>query len=99
MITVILEDLKGFELARTMKDSNDQYLIREGEGDYEYLSTLNAYDYDVFSSDDMAGVIQDLLKIRRSLPEADKAHVDEIVALARRCQEESLLTLTFTPFG
>jgi hypothetical protein len=99
MITVILEDLEGVELARTMKESNDQYLIREGEGDYGYLSVLNAYDYDVFSSADMTGLIQDLLKIRKSLPEADKTHVDEIVSLARRCKEGTRLTLTFTPFG
>ncbi len=98
MITVLLEDVEGVELARTTKQSNDQYLIREGEDAYDYLSVLNAYDYDVFSSDDMTGLIEDLLRIRKSLPDADKTHVDEIISLARRCKEGPRLTLTFTPF-
>jgi hypothetical protein len=98
MITIILEDGEGMELNRISYAGNDRFLIRKDVDKYDVIHALNEYDYDVFSADDMNGLIGDLLKIRNKVGLTEIGHIDEVLALAEKCKANPRSTLTFTPF-
>ncbi|MCA9071081.1 MAG: hypothetical protein KDA84_19270 [Planctomycetaceae bacterium] len=97
MITIVLENWADVELARVSLPGNEQYLARD-EDPFPLLSRLDHCSYDVFASRDMVELIRELEQVRESLDGADRTHVEEIIALAQRCRNDTTLTLTFTPF-
>lgn len=100
MITVILEDSHLKELERISESSNAEYLIQGDNSKYKYLSQLSEIDYDVFSSEDMPGLIRDLLRLSKSLTQPEQLeHVANIVRFAKRCQSTNGVALIFTPWG
>jgi hypothetical protein len=100
MITIILEDRDSKELERICEDTNGEYLIQHDYTKYKYLSQLSEFDYDVFSSEMMPDLIEDLLRLKRELTKREHMeHVSKIIELARRCQNMKVATLTFTPWG
>ena len=98
MITVILENGDSSEIYRVGLPGNERFLIRD-EAAFPLLSQLSEFSYDVFSHADMDRLISELEKLSKDLSETEKAHVAEIVEMARRCRDEITMTLTFTPFG
>ncbi|MEJ7710993.1 MAG: hypothetical protein WKF84_14295 [Pyrinomonadaceae bacterium] len=100
MMTVILYNQDRVELERTEKESNQTYLIKDdGDPQYPHLSELCDCAYDVLDASDMQSLTKELISVKKELliPEQIE-HVDEIICLAKRCQDENLL-LVFTPFG
>ena len=97
MISIILENRKDEEIARTCRIGNEAYLVRD-DG-FDLLGIISEVEYDVFSSDDMPRLIQELETIKATLEGEEKVrHLDEIIALAERCRSDGELVLTFTPF-
>lgn len=101
MITVLLEDSNGKELARLSESSNATYLIKDmNDVEYPLLSELSTVGPDVFASSKMEELIAELEKTMLRLTDPQQvAHVNDIIRLARECQANSGCTLLFTPFG
>lgn len=100
MITIILEDSNSRELERISEPSNTEFLIQVNEEMYPFLSQLSEHSYDVFSSQDMPGLIQDLLRLNETLNDPKHLkHLSAILSLAERCQEIEDTVLIFTPWG
>jgi ABC-type enterochelin transport system substrate-binding protein len=100
MITVILETHNLEQLDRTSESSNAQYLIQANNPKYKYLSQLSEVDYDIFASEDMPGLIQDLLRLKKSTTHSKQLkHIADIIHLAKRCHITKDVVLVFTPWG
>lgn len=97
MITIILEDSNSIRLASTHREGNQAYLIRP-ELEYHVLSQLSEVDYDVFCSDDMGVLTDELKRVSMVCSNDERKHIFEILELASRCESQRGSTLTFTPF-
>ena len=99
MITIILIDKNRQELSRVSEKSNFDYLIRE-EGWFDYLTSVDEYSPSLFRRNDMQGLINELLLLKDQLSNPEHIrHIDDIVQLARRCQQCPETALFVTPWG
>ena len=100
MITIILEDGSSREIDRISEPSNAKYLIQGNNSKYRYISQISEVAYDAFSSEEMSGLIQDLLLLSKKLNKPEYLeHVSSIIRLAERCQKMKGAVLVFTPWG
>jgi hypothetical protein len=98
MFTIILQNSSGEKLKEIYQDGNDRYLMQE-ENDYNILSELSECSYDVFSSNDMEGLILELEQVKAKLNHInDISHVEKVIFLAKKCKELETGRLIFTPF-
>lgn len=88
MITVVLENrCSKMVLARSAKVGNEEYLILNHTDSTTLLGQLDLYSVDVYTSDDMPRLIEELTLDKSNIENRDfEEHVDEIIGL------------TFTPF-
>ncbi|WLD10972.1 hypothetical protein [Planctellipticum variicoloris] len=97
MITIVLE--QGESVVSTCgREENERYLLGRQDS-LKLLSQLSDCGYDTFGKDDMPELIGELQAVRECVGDRDRCHVDQIIALAVRCQAGNGMTLTFTPFG
>jgi len=101
MITIILENKNENELGRTSELSNVEYLIQDNEREYVYLSRLSEVDYDVFSKNEIPGLIYELVRVRENLISPNQIeHLNQIIELAKKCWDaDGDAILIFTPWG
>lgn len=101
MITIVLIDKENNYLERIGESDNRDYLLMPHENDpiYPLVSQLSDSDLDILSSDDMPQLILELERLKQKLLSKQKADVDQILRLAKICQENQGYSLGFTPFG
>jgi hypothetical protein len=99
MITVILEESAGRELDRAALPKITAEIVTASSR-YELLSSaVSDLDYEVYAQSDMPAIVGELERLRASVDrKEDRATVDRIIDLAKRCQRTAGATLTFTPF-
>lgn len=81
----------------TWREGNVDYLVKgENNPAFPYLAEVEMDDYSTFDFTDMDGIIEELLRVRAEVTDpADKAHIDDIIRLARKCKEMPDTVLTF----
>lgn len=101
MITTLLYDQARKELARAEEPTNGSYLITQQVNDMRYplLSQLDNCSYTVFDSSDMEQLINELELLKPNLTQEQNTHVDQIIYLAHKCQDNMGYYLVFTPFS
>jgi hypothetical protein len=102
-VNIILEyksncfDNKEEVIERITKENNADYLVKgEDNPEFPYLSQVENYDYSTFGAHRMDGLIKELLIVREEVNAPDdKAHIDDIIHLAKKCKRMSDTVLTF----
>ncbi len=102
-INIILENKDTFPnnigiIERVTKSNNDSYLVKGIDNpNFPCLSNVELDDYSVFDIRDMDALTKELLQVREEVKNSeDKAHIDEIIRLAKKCKEMPGTVLTFT---
>ena len=100
MITILLIDKNSRELSRVSEPSNADYLVQEFNDRFSYLTSANEYSPSLFRRNDMPGLINEFLLLRHQLSNPEHIrHIDDIIQLARRCQQCPETALFVTPWG
>lgn len=97
-ISISLRTSAGIDLGSTSRSGNEAYLLQE-ERSFTWLGQLTKYDETALGPDDMADLVQELETIAITLGEDDRAHVGEIIDLARKCAALPASYLLFSPYG
>ena len=82
--------------------AENDYLSKEEKEDtlsYPLLSEISSVDICVFSSKDMPNLIKELEILKTSSRNSQCGHIDEIIELARVCEQNTECILGFTPFA
>ena len=102
MFTIVLmRKSDSIPLEKVYAAEND-YLSKEEKEDtlsYPLLSEISSVDICVFSSKDMLNLIKELKALKKTLGNYQCEHIDEIIELARICEQNSEYVLGFTPFA
>lgn len=102
MFTIVLmRKSDSTPLIKVYAVEND-YLTKEETEDtlsYPLLSEVSSVDICVFSSGDMPDLIKELENLKINLSKNQNRHIDEIIELAKACEQKSEYVLGFTPFA
>lgn len=95
-IELVSEDRKLIE--SITKKNNVSYLVKGYENpEYPYLGEVEIHDYSVFFDKDMDAIIEELLRVRKEVSDhEDRAHIDDIVRLAKKCKQIPGTALVFS---
>lgn len=102
MFTIVLMRKSDSVPLKKVYASENDYLTKEEKEDtssYPLLSEVSSVDICVFSSEDMSNLIKELEILKTTLSNNQYRHIDEIIKLARACEQNSEYILGFTPFA
>jgi hypothetical protein len=98
MITFLLEDADRGELAR-VSNPRGESLTRIQNEELPLLSRLSEVDYDVFSSEELSELTNEIRRIRNSAVDPDEiVYLDEVLELCHRSQQTPGSVVVFTPW-
>ncbi|VUD50964.1 hypothetical protein TDB9533_01326 [Thalassocella blandensis] len=99
MYSIILQDSLNNEVTRVFAAGNENYLPQKNDSVYPYLSELSDSSFDVFSQQDMVGLVEELKTLKKSVIEDDqRKHIAEIINIAIQCLNKPNYKVCFTPF-
>lgn len=98
---VIYDDDGNIFYSQELKqEGSSAILCRYDEEDiYPILSEITTFDIERFYSTEMDSLIQELLKLKRTLTkDFEVIYVNEIISLCQKCKERNKGQVVFNPF-
>lgn len=96
-IDINLEYKNGRLIESTTRENNASYLVKGYDNpEFPYLGEVEPDDPSVFDASDMDAIIKELLRVREEVTDhEDKAHIDDIIRLAKKCKNIPDTVLVF----
>jgi len=98
--TIIIRDENQCEVERYTRAGNEAYLMQTCEKSYPLLSELDTNSYDVFSHEDSAVLINEIMSVAANLTDMSaQAYLKRVCNMLEMVVDRSGWTITFTPFS
>ena len=81
------------------KHGSAALFLNKDEEEYPILSEITAFDIEVFFSEEMNDLIEELNYLKKSLKDkSDIVYLEEIIRLCQKCQDNNVGEIKFNPF-